>query len=78
MVALTPDTSHERFEAIADKVQSQSLSSEIRKIEGQLAKVIAAKLSEAEAHKFGLNTHTHIFLQLNTLFTIIFSMKISS
>ena len=66
MVALTLDTSHERFEAIADKVQSQSLSSEIRKIEGQFAKVIVAKLSEAEADKVSLNmqTHTHIYILL--------------
>ena len=85
MVALTLDTSHERFETIADKVQSQSLSSEIRKLEGQFAKVIVAKLSQAEAHKVSLNTHTHthtnthtFFYNLATLFTIIFSMKISS
>ena len=87
MVALTLDTSHERFETIADKVQSQSLSSEIRKLEGQFAKVIVAKLSEAEAHKVSLNTHTHTHTHTNThtffynlanLFTIIFSMKISS
>ena len=31
MVVLTPDTSHERFEAIAEKVRTQSLSSEIHK-----------------------------------------------
>ena len=51
MIELTLDTSHERFEAIGDKVQSQSLSSEIHKIEGQFARVIVAKLSEVETHK---------------------------
>ena len=60
MVALTPDTSHEQFEAIAEKVQSQSLSSEIHKIEGQFAKVIVAKLSEAEAHKVSLYIYIYI------------------
>ena len=45
MVVLTPDTSHERFEAIAEKVQSQSLSSEIHKKEGKFAKMIVTKLS---------------------------------
>ena len=54
MVVLTPDTSHERFEAIAEKVQSQSLSSDIYKIEGEFAKVIVAELSEAEAHQVSL------------------------
>ena len=52
MVVLTPDTSHERFEAIAEKVRTQSLSSEIHKIECQFAKVIVAKLSVDEAHLF--------------------------
>ena len=54
MVALTPDTSHERFEAIAEKVRTQSLSSEIHKIEGPFAKVIVTKLSVDEAHKVSL------------------------
>ena len=57
IVVLTPDTNHERFEVIADKVQSQSLSFEIHKIEGRFAKVIVGKLSEAEAHKVSLNTY---------------------
>ena len=59
MVVLTPDTSHERFEAIAEIVQTQSLSSKIHKIEGQFAKVVVTKLSVDEAHKVSLNTHTH-------------------
>ena len=54
MVVLTADTSHERFEAIAEKVQSQSLSSEVHKIEGQFAKVIVTKLSLDEVHKVSL------------------------
>ena len=73
MVALTLDTSHERFETIADKVQSQSLSSEIRKLEGQFAKVIVAKLSEAEAHKVSLNTHTHTHTHTHTTHTHFFT-----
>ena len=51
MVALTPDTIHERFEAIAENIRSQSLSSEIHTIESQFAKVIVAKMSLDEAHK---------------------------
>ena len=58
MVVLTPDTSHEKFEAIAENVRSQSLSSEIHTIEGQFAKVIIAKLSLDEAHKVSLK-HTN-------------------
>ena len=54
MVVLTQETSHERFEAIAEEVQSQSLSSEIHKIEGEFAKVITTKLSVDEAHKVSL------------------------
>ena len=64
MVALAPDTGHDQFEAISEKVRSQSLSSEIHKIEGQFAKVIVAKMSEAEAHKVSINlcvcVHVHV------------------
>ena len=65
MVVLTPDTSHETFEAIADKVQSQSLSSKIYKIEGSFAKVIVAKLSVDEAHKVSLK-HNYICIYIKT------------
>ena len=72
MVALTPDTSHETFEAIAEKVQSHSLSSEIHKIEGQFAKVIVAKLSEVAAHKVSLNIHTFIyFVYVTVCYTMV-------
>ena len=71
MVVLTPDTSHERFEAIAEKVQSQSLSSEIHKIEGQFAKVIVGKLSVDEAHKVSLNIHTFIYFVYVTVCYIL-------
>ena len=46
MVVLTPDTSHERFEAIANKLQSESLSSEMHKMESLFVKIIVTKLSE--------------------------------
>ena len=59
MVVLTPETSHERFEAIAEIVRTQSLSSKIHKIEGPFAKVVVTKLSVEEAHKVSLKTHTH-------------------
>ena len=61
MVVLRLNTSHERFETIAEKVQSQSLSSMLHKIEGQFAKVIVANLSVDEAHKVSLNIHTFIY-----------------
>ena len=51
MVVLTPDTTHERFEAIAEKVQTQSLSSKFHKIEGPFAKIFVATLSVDEAYK---------------------------
>ena len=72
MVVLTSDTSHERFEAITEKVQSQSLSSEIHKIEGQFAKVIVAKLSVDEAHKVSLNIQKFIyFVYMTVCYTMI-------
>ena len=48
MVVLTPDTSHERFEAVAKKIQSDS---EMHKMESPFAKIIVTKLSVDEAHK---------------------------
>ena len=54
IVVLTPETSHERFEAIAEKVRTQSLSSEIQKIYGLFAKMLVARLSVYEAHKVSL------------------------
>ena len=54
MVVMTPETSHERFEAIAEKVQTVSLSSKIHKTEGPFAKMIVTRLSVDEAHKVRL------------------------
>ena len=54
MVALTPDISHKTFEAIAERIRTQSLNSEIHKIEGPVAKVIVTKLSLDEAHKVNI------------------------
>ena len=54
MVVMTPETSHERFEAIAEKVQTVSLSSKIHKMEGPFAKMIVTRLSVDEAHKVSL------------------------
>ena len=51
MVVLAPETSHERFEAIARKIQNESLSSEMHKMEGLFAKIIVTKLSLDEANK---------------------------
>ena len=49
IVVLTPDTSHETFEAIADKVRIQSLTSKTHKIKGPFANVIVTKPSVDEA-----------------------------
>ena len=54
IVVLAPDTSHERFEAIAENIQTRALDSEIHKIESAFAKVIVTKLSVDEAHKVSL------------------------
>ena len=59
MVVLATDTSHERFEAIAEEVRSHFLSSKIKKIEGIFAKIIVAKLSADEADLVSLKTRTH-------------------
>ena len=71
MVVLLPDTSHERFEAIAEKVRTQSLSSEVHKIKGQFAKVIVTKLSVDEAHKVSLNIYKFIYF---TYVTVCYTM----
>ena len=63
MIVLTPDTSHERFEVIAEKIQSDSLSSEVHKIESLFVKIIVAKLSVDEAHKVS-------FIEDNVLYII--------
>ena len=54
MVVMTPETSHERFKVIAEKVQTVSLNSKIRKMEGPFAKMIVTRLSVDEAHKVSL------------------------
>ena len=54
MVVLTPDTNHERFEVIAEKIQNETLSYEIHKMESPFAKIIVTKLSVDEAHKVSL------------------------
>ena len=51
LVVLTPDTSHERFEEVAEKVQTQSLSSQIHKIEGPFGKLFVTTLTVEEAYK---------------------------
>ena len=65
MVVLATDTSHEKFEAIAEEVQSHSLISEIQKIEGSIAKIVVAKLSVDEAHKVSIKTYMHLSLYLS-------------
>lgn len=64
MIVLTPETSHERFEAIAKEIKSESSISDIHTIEGPFAKMIVTKISVHEAQKVSLNcnnTHTHTY-----------------
>ena len=55
MIALTPETSHERFEAIANEVKSEASISGIHTVEGPFAKMIVTKISVDEAEKVSLN-----------------------
>ena len=59
IAVLATDTSHERFEAIAEEVQSHSFTSKIRKIEGPFAKIVFAKLSVDEV---SIKTYIHIYI----------------
>ena len=54
LVVVPPETSHERFEAIAEKIQNESLSSEMHKMEGPFVKIIVTKLSLDEANKVSI------------------------
>ena len=65
MVVLAPDTSHERFEAIAEKIRTTSLSSDIYKIEGPFAKMIVAQLSVDEAHQVSLKMSNVFIFKYN-------------
>ena len=54
MVVMAPDTSHERFEAIAEIIQTKSSSTQIYKIEGPFIKMVVTKLSLNQAHEVSL------------------------
>ena len=54
MVVMAPDTSHERFEAIVEIIQTKSSSTQIYKIEGPFIKMIVTKLSLDQAHEVNL------------------------
>ena len=73
MIVLTPETSHERFEAIAKEVKSESSISDIHTIEGPFAKMIVTKISVDEAKKVSLNcnnTHTHTYSFICTHYSL--------
>ena len=55
MIALTPETSHERFEAIAKEVKNEASISGIHTVEGPFAKMIVTKISVDEVEKVSLN-----------------------
>ena len=54
MVVMAADTSHERFEAIAEIIQTKSSSTQIYKIEGPFIKMVVTKLSLDQAHEVSL------------------------
>lgn len=60
MILLATNTSHERFEAIVEEVQTHSFSPKMKKIEGPFAKMIVTKLPAYKTYLVSLNTHTHI------------------
>ena len=52
IVVLKSETSHDKFETIADEVRNESLNAAIfEKVEGPFAKIVTAELSEDGAHK---------------------------
>ena len=52
IVVLKNETSHDKFETIADEVRNVSLNAAIfEKVEGLFAKIVTAELSEDGAHK---------------------------
>ena len=52
IVVLKHETSHDKFETIADEVRNESLNAAIfEKVEGPFAKIVTAELSEDGAHK---------------------------
>ena len=52
IVVLKNETSHDKFETIADEVRNESLNAAIfEKVEGPFAKIVTAELSEDGAHK---------------------------
>ena len=62
MVVLAPDTSHERFEVIAEYIQNQTSNSKILKIESSFAKMIVSDMSEDGAQKVSLKMYTIIYV----------------
>lgn len=52
IVVMKENTTHSRFEAIADEVRKESSNLNIsEKVESPIAKIVAAKLTEDGAHK---------------------------
>ena len=62
MVVLSPDTSHERFEVIAESIQNQTSNSKILKIESSFAKMIVSEMSEDGAQEVSLKMYTIIYV----------------
>ena len=54
IVVVEKETSHSTFEHIADEVKNESIDHRIaEKVEGSVAKILAAKLTEEAAHRVG-------------------------
>ena len=61
MVVLANDTSHERFEVIAESIQNQTSNSKILKIESSFAKMIVSEMSEDGAQKVKMYTIIYVY-----------------
>ena len=76
IIVLRPETSHERFEAIAEKVKSESLISDIHTVEGPFAKMIVTKISVDEAYRVSLKILIKIVLYIIIItFTTVYQIK---
>ena len=67
IVVLRTDTSHERFESIAENIKSHALDSDFQKIEVPFAKMIVTKLSLDEADKVSLKMYTIVYICIRFL-----------
>ena len=64
MVVLANDTSHERFEVIAESIQNQTSNSTILKIESSFGKMIVSEMLEDGVQKVSFKMYTIIYVYI--------------